>query len=243
MLILRSLIFNVVFYVNLIAMMLGGAVFYITPRRWSMAALKFWASTSLLLLRVLTGTKVEVRGREHLKPGAILVAGKHQSLWETFALLPLFDDPAMVLKKELTRIPLFGWFALKFKMIAVDRGAGASALKGMIRSALEARDDGRQILIFPEGTRRAPDAEPLYRPGADALYLQLDVPCIPFALNSGLYWPRRRFIRRPGTIVVEFLPEIPPGLPRKEFSARLQSAIEPATARLVAEGRQAMCQQ
>ena len=238
MLFVRSLVFNVVFYVNLIAFMVFGCVFYVTPRRWSIAALKVWARSSLWWLKVIAGTTVEVRGREYLPAGeAVLVAGKHQSLWETFALLPLLDDPAVVLKRELTWIPVFGWFAVKFKMLAVDREAGASALKKLIARAREAVADKRQILIFPEGTRRAPDAPPDYKPGAAALYLQLDVPCVPFALNSGLYWPRRKFLRYPGKIIVEFLEPIPPGLKRREYSARLEEAIETATARLVEEGR------
>jgi 1-acyl-sn-glycerol-3-phosphate acyltransferase len=234
----RSFLFNIVFYVNLIAFLVFGCVFYVTPRSWSIAALKVWARASLWWLKVIAGTKIEVRGREHLPAGrAALVAGKHQSLWETFALLPLLDDPAVVLKRELTWIPLFGWFALKFRMLAVDREAGSTALKRLIAQGRDAVAARRQILIFPEGTRRAPDAPPDYKPGAAALYLQLGVPCVPFALNSGLYWPRRKFLRHPGTIIVEFLPPIPPGLKRKDYSAQLQEAIETATARLVAEGR------
>ncbi len=226
------------FYLNLVAFLVCGAMFLVTPRAWSMAALKAWSRASLWWLRVLAGVEMEVRGREHIPSGAALVAGKHQSLWEIFALLPLFSDPAVVLKRELTFIPLFGWFALKFKMIPVHRGAGASALKKMVGHAREAVAQGRQILIFPEGTRRAPDAEPDYKPGAAALYTQLDVPCVPFALNSGLYWPRRKFLRYPGRIVVEFLPAMAPGLNRKVYTKQLQEMIETATARLVAEGRQ-----
>lgn len=236
---LRSLAFNLIFYVNLIAFLVGGAMFLFTPRSWSMAALKVWARTSLWLLRAIAGVQHEVRGRQHIPQGAALVAGKHQSLWETFALLPALEDPAIVLKRELTWIPLFGWFAVKFKMIPVDRGAAASALKSLIAAARAAVSANRQIVIFPEGTRRAPDAEADYKPGAAALYLQLDVPCVPFALNSGLYWPRRKFLRHPGTIIVEFLPAIPPGLKRREFSAQLEAAIETATAALVREGIQA----
>jgi 1-acyl-sn-glycerol-3-phosphate acyltransferase len=167
----------------------------------------------------------------------VLVASKHQSLWETFALLPLFNDPAVILKRELTFIPLFGWFALKFKMIPVDRSAGSKALRQMLDKAEEAKAIGREIIVFPEGTRQAPDAAPAYQAGTAALYRKLDLPCIPVALNSGLFWPRRKFQRLPGTIVVEILPAIPPGLDRKTFDAALQDSIEKATARLVAEGR------
>ena len=148
------------------------------------------------------------------------------------------DDPAIVLKRELTYIPVFGWFALKFEMIAVDRGAAASALRNMVKSAKKALAQGRQIMIFPEGTRKAPGAEPDYKPGAVALYLSLKIPAVPFGLNSGLYWPRRKFMRYPGTIIIEFGPPIPAGLKRKEFSPLAQEAIEGITDRLVQEGRE-----
>ncbi|WP_137388276.1 lysophospholipid acyltransferase family protein [Rhodoligotrophos defluvii] len=235
MLALRSLLFNLAFYLNLIAFMVLGAVFYVTPRAWSIAALKVWARSSLLLLRWIVGLDVEVRGRENLTEGPLLVASKHQSLWETFALLPLFKDPAVVLKRELTYIPLFGWFALKFRMIPVDRSAGAPALRRMLETAEREKAAGRQIIVFPEGTRRAPGAPPAYRPGTAALYRKLDLPCVPIALNSGLFWPRRKFLRYPGTVIVEILPQIPPGLDRRQFDLVLQERIETATDRLVAE--------
>lgn len=235
MLVLRSLLFNTVFYLNLIVFLVAGFWFMFTPRKWSMWALKQWAKASLWWLKVIAGTRMEVRGREHIPHGPALLAGKHQSFWDIFALLPLLDDPALVLKKELTLIPLFGWFCLKFRMIAVDRSAGTSALKKMTADAKQAASKSRQVMIFPEGTRAAPGAAPDYKPGAAALYMQMGVACTPFALNSGLFWPRRKVIRRPGTIVVEFLPAIEPGLDRKTFSARLQDEIEMATTRLLRE--------
>ena len=232
---LRSLLYNVAFYVTLVLFLVLGFWFFFTPRAWSMWALKQWGRASVWLLRIICGTRMEVRGREHIPVGAGLIAAKHQSSWETFAIISLFADPAMVLKRELRWIPLFGWFMYKFRMIAVARSAGASAMKAMIADAKAAIADQRQILIFPEGTRRPPGAEPDYKPGAAALYGQLGVPCVPMALNSGLFWPRRKFWRYPGTIIVEFLPAIPAGLPRREFSARLETAIETATGRLEAE--------
>jgi 1-acyl-sn-glycerol-3-phosphate acyltransferase len=237
MIMLRSAIFNVLFYVNLVLFLVLGAEFFLLPRKWAIRALQAWASTSLWLLKVICGTHMEVRGREHIPTGAALIAGKHHSFWETFAILPLLDDPCMVLKKELTYIPLFGWFALKFRMIAVERSAGTAALKKLVARAREERAEGRQIIIMPEGTRRAPDDPPDYKPGAAALYGALDVPCVPFGLNAGLFWPRRKFLRIPGTIVIEFLPAIPPGLPRREFQQRLETVIETSTRNLVAEAR------
>ena len=237
MLVFRSLLFNLVFYINLVLFLVLGFWFLFTPRSWSMAALKTWATVSLWWMKLITGTTMEVRGRQFIPEAGGLQAGKHRSAWDIFALLPLLSDPALVLKRELTLIPVFGWFCLKFRMISVDRSAGPSALKKMIADAKTAVATNRQVLIFPEGTRMAPDSPPDYKPGATALYMHLGVPCTPFALNSGLYWPRRQFIRRPGTIIVEFLPPIEAGLARKIFSSRLQDAIEEATDRLVAEGR------
>lgn len=237
MIVLRSAVFNVLFYVNLVLFLVLGAEFFLLPRKWAIRALQAWARTSLWLLRIICGTTMEVRGREHIPTGAALIAGKHHSFWETFAILPLLDDPCMVLKKELTYIPLFGWFALKFRMIAVERSAGTAALKKLVARAREEKTAGRQIVIMPEGTRRAPDDPPDYKPGAAALYGALDVPCVPFGLNAGLFWPRRKFLRVPGTIVIEFLPAIPAGLPRRAFQQRLETAIETSTRNLVAEAR------
>jgi 1-acyl-sn-glycerol-3-phosphate acyltransferase len=237
MIALRSLVFNVLFYLNLTLFLVLGAGFFFTPRKWSIRALLTWARSSLWLLQVICNIKMEVRGHEHIPHGPALVAGKHQSFWETFAILPLFDDPCFVLKKQLTYIPFFGWFCLKFKMIAVDRSAGSTALRDLVARAKEEVIKPRQIIVMPEGTRRGPDDPPDYKPGVAALYTQLDVPCVPFGLNSGLFWPRRKFLRLPGTIIVEFCPAIPAGLPRKEFQARLQNAIEESSSKLIAEAR------
>lgn len=237
MIALRSALFNIVFHINTALFVVLGAEFFLAPRKWAIRALQAWASTSLWLLRVMVDIKIEVRGLEHVPHGSCLVAGKHQSAWETFAILPYLDDPAMVVKKELTYIPFYGWFMHKFRMIGVERNAGSQALRNLIARAREEIARGRQIVIMPEGTRRAPGDPPDYKPGAAALYGALNVACIPFALNSGLYWPRRKFLRYPGTVILEFLPLIPAGLSRKEFQTRLQEKIETATARLVAEGR------
>jgi 1-acyl-sn-glycerol-3-phosphate acyltransferase len=237
MIALRSAIFNVVFYVNLILFLVIGSPLLLGPRIWAIRALQLWAKSSLWWLRVLCNISIEVRGGEHIPEGAALVAGKHQSLWETFAILPLLDDPCMVLKRELIFIPLFGWFGLKFRMIAVERSAGSAALRNLVKRGKEEVARGRQIVIMPEGTRKGPDDAPDYRPGAAALYGQLGVPCVPFGLNAGLFWPRRKFLRIPGTIVLEFLPAIPAGLKRAEFQSRLVAAIETSTTTLMAEAR------
>jgi 1-acyl-sn-glycerol-3-phosphate acyltransferase len=237
MIAIRSAVFNFVFYVNLTLFLVLGSPLLLAPRIWAIRALQCWARSSLWWLRILCGITMEVRGHRNIPLGAALVAGKHQSLWETFAILPLLDDPCMVLKRELTFIPLFGWFAMKFRMIAVERSAGSAALRNLVKRAKKEIAANRQIVILPEGTRKFPDDPPDYKPGAAALYSQLQVPCVPFGLNAGLYWPRRRFLRHPGTIVLEFLPAIAPGLKRDEFQRQLIAAIETSTIALVAEGR------
>ncbi|MFD2181319.1 lysophospholipid acyltransferase family protein [Rhodoplanes azumiensis] len=237
MIVVRSVLFTVAFYATTVAFLLAASPALLLPHRAMVAMAKAWGRTNVWLLRVVCGVAVEWRGLDKMPKGALLVAAKHQSAWETFALLPLFDDPSFIIKRELTHIPLYGWYAKKAGMIPVDRSAGRAALVKMSRAARSLLADGRQILIFPEGTRSAPGAPPDYKPGIALLYGELGVPCLPIALNSGLHWPRRSVLRPPGTILVEVLDPIPPGLPRRAFLERLQETIEAATARLVAEGQ------
>jgi 1-acyl-sn-glycerol-3-phosphate acyltransferase len=237
MLIARSLAFAVAFYLVTGAMLLGGIWLLLGPRAWAMAGLALHGRICTWLLEVICGTRLEVRGRQHLPAGACLVVAKHQSTWDTFALIPLLHDPAVVLKEELKWIPVYGWFCLKFEHILVRRERAAAALRRMVADAKSRAAQGRQILIFPEGTRQAPGAPPDYKPGYVALYEGLGLPCVPLALNSGLYWPRRSFLYHPGTIVVEFLEPLPPGLPRAEFRATLEHRLEAASTRLLAEAR------
>jgi 1-acyl-sn-glycerol-3-phosphate acyltransferase len=232
---LRAFLFNVLFYVTTVLFLGLGSPLLFGPRSWAMAALALHARTELWLLKTIVGTKLEVRGREKLPKGACLVASKHQSAWETFALIPLFRDPAYLMKRELFWIPFHGWFSYKFKMIPVDRDKGPTALRRMLAEAKTRAASGREIIIFPEGTRRAPGAPPDYKTGVFLLYEALQIPCVPVALNSGLFWPRRSLKRYPGTIIVEFLDPIPPGLSKREFLPRLQETIETASKRLIAE--------
>jgi 1-acyl-sn-glycerol-3-phosphate acyltransferase len=232
----RSYVFNVLFYVNLTVQIIAALPTLVMPRWGIIAVARFWARTNLWLLRAVCGTKVEFRGMAKIPPGATLVASKHQSLWETFALMLVFSDPAFIMKRELMWIPFFGWYTWKAGMISVDRGRGAQALVDMNASVRAELARNRQIVIFPEGTRRAPGAEPRYKYGVTHLYAAAQVPCVPLALNSGLFWPRRSLRRYPGTICVEVLDPIAPGLPKEEFLRRLEQTIEAATARLVAEG-------
>jgi 1-acyl-sn-glycerol-3-phosphate acyltransferase len=239
MLILRSLVFNTLFYINLALWVLLGAMpSLLLPRGALLAVAAGWARSALWLQRVVAGTRYEVTGLENIPAGGIIVAAKHQSFWETFALITVFPNPVFILKRELTWIPFFGWCLWKLRMIPVDRGARGRALAEVTRRAKGAlRDDGRQLLIFPEGTRRPPGAEPAYKFGVAHLYAELGVPCVPVALNSGLYWPRRKFLRRPGTVRVAILPPIAPGLPKAEFQVLLQQQIEGASDHLLGQGR------
>lgn len=232
---LRSIVFAAAFYLNTALFVVLGSPLLFAPRRWAMMGLAAHAHVSLWLLRAIVGTRLQVRGRENLPTPPFIVAAKHQSAWDTFALITLFRDPAMVMKAELGWIPFYGWFSRKFRHIFVSRERGPSALKALIRDAKQRAADGREIVIFPEGTRRAPLDPPDYKPGVVALYEALQLPCVPLALNSGVFWPRRQLMRRPGTIVVEFLPVIPPAMPRAEFRNTLETRIEAASRRLVTE--------
>lgn len=205
------------------------------PRRHAVAGLKAWGHVSTALLRVLIGTRVEVRGAHRIPPGPLLVAAKHQSAFETFMLATLFDDPTLVLKAELARIPLLGFWVRALGLVALDRDKGARSLKRLVGDARHAFAQGRQLIIFPEGTRQAPGAPPDYKVGAAFVYDKCDVPCLPVALNSGVYWPRRSFLKYPGTIVVEILDPVPPGGGREAFRTGVQEAIEAASDRLLAE--------
>jgi 1-acyl-sn-glycerol-3-phosphate acyltransferase len=234
---LRSLVFNVLFYVIFLLWVVIAIPTFLLPRVAMLKVASWWAWNIRLLMRVVCNIKVEFRGVEKIPKGPLIVASKHQSMWETISLLHFFDEPFFALKRELQFIPIFGLFLIKTRMIAIDRGAGGRALVAMARRAREEVRRGRQFVIFPEGTRRPVGAPPQYKSGIALIYSDCGVPCLPVALNSGLFWPRRTFMRYPGTLVVEFIDPLPPGLPRDEFLARMSGAIEEATNRLVAAAR------
>ena len=234
---IRSLVYLAAFYINTAAFLIFGSWLFLAPRSWAMQGLRLHGLASMWLLKVICALGCEVRGREKLPTGACLIAAKHQSAWDTFGLIPVFRDPAMVMKAELGAIPLYGWFSHKFEHIFIRRDRGPTALKQLIRDARQRAAAGREIVIFPEGTRRPPGAQPDYKPGFLALYEGLALPCVPVALNSGLFWPRRSILRYPGTIVVEILDPIPPGLERAQARRLIQERIEAACERLIAEAR------
>lgn len=229
----RSVIFVVWMYGLMAVMGLVCAPALLGPRSWSKACLNLYLALVFGGLKLLCGIEYEVRGLEHKPSAGALVASKHQSMFETLAFWRVLDDPAIILKKELSYLPFFGWYAMKLKNIKVDRAAAAKALRDMLKQARERASEGRQVVIFPQGTRLEPGAEDSYKPGVAGLYSAMKVACTPVALNSGLYWPAHGFVRRPGTIVIEFLPAIEPGLPRDEFMAELETRIETASRALL----------
>ncbi len=237
LILVRSIAFNVLFYVNTIFWLLVGIPTFLMPYWGIVEVAKAWGRVNLVLLRWTVGIKVEIRGAEKIPKGGLIVAAKHQSAWETFVLVTLFDEPLYIVKRELMWIPFFGWLMAKGRMVPVDRSAGSHALIDMTERARIEIGRGRQLIIFPEGTRRPAGAEPRYKYGVAHLYAAEGVPCVPIALNSGLFWPRRTILRHPGTVLVEVLDPIMPGLDKEVFFKRLQDAIEPATARLIAESQ------
>jgi 1-acyl-sn-glycerol-3-phosphate acyltransferase len=235
MIFIRSALFNLLFYATMIVLMVVGLPALLFGRKAILAVARTWSRFSLWLLKVVCGTSAEFRGLENIPKGACIIAPKHQSFWETFALILYFDDFAYVLKRELTFIPVFGWYLQRAGQIAINRATARTALRQLVVKAKALFAEGRQLFLFPEGTRRAPGAPPAYKAGVAYLYEKTRVPCLPVALNSGLFWPRRSFLRFPGTIIVEFLPVIAPGMKRDAFLRKLQWRIESATDRLIAE--------
>jgi 1-acyl-sn-glycerol-3-phosphate acyltransferase len=235
MLATRSLLFNTLFYLNLVVLMIVGLPTMLFGRKAVFALARLWGAISLWLLEAICGLRLEYRGVDHIPPGAVLIAAKHQSFLETFALLKYAPDFAIILKRQLTYVPLFGLYLIVSQQIAIDRGRGRQALQQITAAANTVFAAGRQVFIYPEGTRRVPGAPPKYKQGVTALYAGTGVPCLPVAVNTGLFWRRHGFLRRPGVAVIEYLPVIAPGLDRDAFGGRLESMIETACARLNAE--------
>lgn len=198
-----------------------------------------WCRAALLGLRVIGGIRWRYEGTENLPDEPFILACKHQSTWETLSLYAFFGSPAFILKKELTEIPLFGWYLAKAGHISVNRSAGASALRKMIEDTRAVLRTGRKIIIFPEGTRTKPGASTRYHPGVVALYRDTGYKLVPAALNSGLYWPRSIWACRPGEIVLRFLPVLPENMPRRELMTTLEDTIEGASRALLEDSRTA----
>ncbi len=247
MIALRSLVFNVYFFALTAFGLFTYWVLLPFPRTVLQEAVRLWQRLVFAGLKGICGLTWEARGRERIPAGAAVFACKHQSAWDTMAFYALVADPAYVLKKELMRIPFWGWYATKTRQVVVDRRAGLRALKEVAAAAKERLAEGRQVVIFPQGTRvappgaqtgRAPGAHRPYQPGVFAIYDATDTPVFPVALNSGLFWGRRSFLKQPGTVTLEILEPMPKGMDRKPFTAELERRIEDASERLAAEARE-----
>lgn len=232
---LRSLLFYAVFYLQtvVLAILVGGSaiIWGRTKFGWTLAL--YWIHSHILALRLLAGIKTDVEGMENIPAGPCIIASKHMSDWDIFALLPGARRPAFIAKKELMDIPFFGQAAMAFDTIRVDRSKGGDAIPMMLDDARKSLANGARIIIFPEGTRKAPLEPHDYRYGVVRLYEGLNVPVVPVALNSGLFWGRKSLLLWPGTARARFLPAIPPGLPAEEFRSRLIEAIEGETNLLI----------
>ena len=229
MILLRSLLFVGLFYLWSAALAIPMLPLLVCPRRWTLAAFRLWTRGIFVLLGVCCDVRVEVRGREHIPAGRAIIAAKHQCMFDVFAQFAWLDDACFVMRKELMRIPFFGWYSLKTGMIVVDREGGSGALRGMVRDAKQRLADPRQLVIFPEGHRGEPGQAGDYQPGVAGLYRDIGLGVHPVATNSGVHWPAHGFLRKPGTIVFEFLEPIPPGLKRAEFMRLLEARIETAS--------------
>jgi 1-acyl-sn-glycerol-3-phosphate acyltransferase len=235
MIVLRSLLFNVSFFGLTTLVVLVGLPLLLLPRAAMRGLVRLWSRLVVALLRGICGVRVELRGMERIPPGAVVIAAKHQSAFDTVVWLHLLPDVAYVLKKELLSIPIYGWHARKAEMIPVDRAGGGAALRTMLRGAQKALAEGRQVVIFPEGTRTAPGQRVPYQPGVVAIAAATEAPVIPVATDSGRVWGRRAFQKRPGVIRISVLEPLPRGLPRARLLAALETAIEDETDRLLAE--------
>lgn len=231
---LRSLLFVGLFYLWSVLVAVGCAIIVLpAPRSWTTEMMRGWANGIIWLLRVVCDIKVEVRGRENMPTGAALLAPKHQCMFDVFAQFALMPDACFVMKKELMWIPFFSWYAMRAKMIVVDRAGHSAALRKLVKDSQERFAENRQVMIAPEGTRTAPGAPPDYKPGIAALYREIDVPVHPVATNAGVHWPKHGFMRKPGTIVFEYCEPIQPGLKRAEFMRLLQDRLESASTALL----------
>lgn len=241
---IRSIIFNI-FYIfgSLVLSLLMVWAFVFPPRKCAEYVSLVYGGYIRLIEKYIMGLELEIRGMEHVpQDRPYIIAAKHQSAFETLKIpfMKEFRYPVIVLKKELTRLPLWGLYPQRMGQIAIDRAAGMESIKAMIAGCRKALQDGRSIIIFPQGTRVAPDAQKPYKSGLARIYKDLNVPIVPMALNSGVYWGRNAFFKKSGKVIFEFLPAIPPGLPPLKVMGEMETRIEEASARLVAEARRSL---
>ena len=232
--IIRSAICTTSFYTWAIILGILMLPMLILPRPFFQEFVILWATGNSVIFRFIVGVKIEIKGREFIPNHPVIIASKHQSEWETNIFLHLLNDPAYIMKKELAYIPGYGIYARKMNMIFIDRSGHAKSLRKLVQDARNAIERGRSLVIFPEGTRVDPGKKLPYRPGIAALYKELSVPVVPVVHNSGLCWPKNSFRKYPGTITLQFLPPIHPGLRRNEFMKQLESTMELASIQLIA---------
>jgi 1-acyl-sn-glycerol-3-phosphate acyltransferase len=235
MAVLRSFVFNVFFFSWTALAVIVMAILLPFPRGAMASVVDVWARILSLGLRILVGLRFEVRGAENIVDGPAIYAAKHQSAWDTYVYFLILKNPCYVLKKELLSIPVWGWCATKYGAVAVDRDGGGAALKKMLADVANRIERGLNVVIFPEGTRTPPGTHQTYHPGIAAIYGKVDVPVVPVALNSGLFWGRRSFAKNPGLITVEFLPAMEQGVRRRQFMTDLETTVEQASDQLIAE--------
>jgi 1-acyl-sn-glycerol-3-phosphate acyltransferase len=229
LILIRSLIFMFVFYLWSAVLSVGSLPLMVCPRRWTLTVFRFWARGVFVQLSLICGIRVELRGGQHVPHGRAIVAPKHQCMFDVFAQFVFLEDSCFVMRKELMRIPFFGFYAWSARMIAVDREGGAAALRELLAQARRRLQEPRQLVIFPEGHRGEPGIAGDYFPGVAGLARDLGLPTHPVATNSGVHWPAHGIVRKPGTIVFEYLEPIPVGLKRAEYMRRLENQIETAS--------------
>lgn len=230
---IRGVLFNFVFFtVNAVWLTICLPIL-VLPERYIVRYTEGWSVLIMWIMRICAGIRYEIRGLENLPASPCIIACKHQSGWDTIIFHQVCKHPALIMKKELTWLPVYSWYTRRLRMIVVDRAAGAQALRKLCKDVKARLAEGRSVIIFPEGTRTAPGDVIEYQPGIAALY-GLGLPVVPAATNSGVCWGRNRWYKKPGTIVLEFLPMIPAGLPREEFMKQLQTKIETKSQELLA---------
>jgi 1-acyl-sn-glycerol-3-phosphate acyltransferase len=230
---LRSLVFTVQIYVMMALMAVVFTPWAAVDRRGAFAAVRTWCRWVRWTAGWMIGLKSEVRGQ--VPSAEVMIAAKHQSFFDIIMLVSELPRPKFIMKKELIWAPILGWYALRIGCVPVDRGRRGAAIKAMMERVASGRQEPGQLIIYPQGTRVAAGARRDYKVGTGLLYQEMGAPCVPVACNVGVFWPRRAILRKPGLAVVEFLPEIAPGMELRGFMAHLERRIEERSDALMAE--------
>lgn len=235
MVLIRSLLFDLLFYLAMGVMGIVLAPVAAGSRRTAVKVIHLYIRMMFMLLRNLCGLRCEIRGP--VPRGDVIIAAKHQSFLDILIIALALDAPRFVMKTELRAAPIFAWYARCLGCIAVDRSAGREAMRHMLRTVQAEQSGIGQLVIYPQGTRVAPGAAHRYRSGASVLHAETGLPCIPAATNAGVFWARNSWYRRPGCAVVEFLPALPPDLSQAEAQSAIEERVEAASAQLLEEAQ------